>query len=117
VLLLVQGTVDWSKRGSATASNIFSRNLGSTLGAAVLGSVLNFGLSRFPGVHPDQVRQLLQARTGGGSVDGSLRYALDHSLHLTFWFVLALSLLTVALAMFIPSRHLHELTGGAPAQD
>lgn len=39
--VLIQNHVGWDKRGAATASNIFSRNLGNTLGAAVLGAVLN----------------------------------------------------------------------------
>ncbi|MBB5537641.1 hypothetical protein [Rhizobium giardinii] len=37
--------MSWSERGSATASNVFSRNLGSTLGAAILGAVLAYGLA------------------------------------------------------------------------
>src|SRR4051794_22368074 len=44
-IVIVQGSVGWAERGVATASNIFSRNLGSALGAAVLGSVLNLGLA------------------------------------------------------------------------
>ena len=36
---------------AATASNVFSRNLGSTLGAAILGGVLNFSLARQGNVH------------------------------------------------------------------
>ena len=58
-ILIVQGCVGWAERGVATASNIFSRNLGSALGAAVLGSVFNLGLAR-PGttaVDPDQIRR------------------------------------------------------------
>jgi EmrB/QacA subfamily drug resistance transporter len=40
-VVLIQGTVGRERRGSATAANIFSRMLGSTLGAAILGAVLN----------------------------------------------------------------------------
>jgi len=35
-VIMVQGTIEWSKRGSATAALIFSRSLGNTLGVAVL---------------------------------------------------------------------------------
>ena len=61
-LVLIQEIVDSSQRGSVTASNIFSRNLGSTLGATVFGAVLNYGLSRSGTLAPvtsDQLRQLL----------------------------------------------------------
>jgi hypothetical protein len=43
-IILIQGSVEWARRGSATASNIFARMLGSTFGAAALGAVLNASL-------------------------------------------------------------------------
>ena len=39
--IVIQGSVPWEQRGSATAANIFSRMLGGTIGAAILGAVLN----------------------------------------------------------------------------
>ncbi len=60
--MLIQEIVDPLHRGSATASNLFSRNLGSTLGATLFGAVLNFGLSHAKGigvVTADQLRQVL----------------------------------------------------------
>ena len=62
-LVLIQEIVRVGERGSATASNLFSRNLGSTLGATLFGAVLNFGLSHSPGaavVTSDQLKALLQ---------------------------------------------------------
>src|SRR3984885_1444334 len=62
-LVLIQEIVDWSQRGSATASNIFARNLGSTLGATVLGAVLNYSLTHTAGlaaVTSDQLRELIE---------------------------------------------------------
>ena len=65
-IVIVQGSVGWAERGVATASNIFSRNLGSALGAAVLGSVLNLALAHAgaAAVGPDQVRRLLDQPGG-----------------------------------------------------
>ncbi len=37
----IQSSVDWKTRGVATASNMFMRMLGTTIGASLLGSVLN----------------------------------------------------------------------------
>ena len=45
-IILIQSSVPWTQRGSATASNIFARMLGSTFGAAALGAVLNASLGR-----------------------------------------------------------------------
>lgn len=65
-IILIQGSVPWAKRGSATASNVFARMLGGTLGAASLGAVLNGALSRhFSG-------------SGGGNADlDAVRHMFD----------------------------------------
>jgi len=103
-LVLIQEIVDSTERGSVTASNIFSRNIGSTLGATVLGAVLNHGLSRSGTLAPvtsDQLRQLLNAAalTPGAS---QIRAAMEQALNLTFWAMLVLSLGTVILALMVP---------------
>lgn len=46
-IVSIQAAVSYEQRGSATASNIFMRNLGSTIGAALLGSVLNSTLLNY----------------------------------------------------------------------
>ncbi|MGH6981093.1 MAG: MDR family MFS transporter, partial [Stellaceae bacterium] len=69
--VLIQSSVDWTMRGSATASNIFSRLLGSTLGVAILGSVLNNALeqelagSNMGHVTLDSMREVLQTHAAG----------------------------------------------------
>jgi EmrB/QacA subfamily drug resistance transporter len=103
-LVLIQEIVDASQRGSVTASNIFSRNFGSTLGATLLGAVFNHALSRSGNLAPitsDQLRQLLNApgMTGG---DEKVRLAMEQALHLTFWAMLGLTLGTVILALWVP---------------
>ena len=104
-IVIIQDSVGWGERGSATASNIFSRNLGSTLGATALGAVLNISLAHRSGgaaVHFDQIRQLLDhGRAGAG--DDAIRAALGQSLHLTFWAVFAIAASTLVLATLVPS--------------
>ena len=105
-LVLIQEIVDRSQRGSATASNLFSRNLGSTLGATVLGAVLNHGLRRTEGsvgVTSDQLRQLLEHPSGTLSGDTAIRLLLQHSLNLTFWAMLAVAVATVLVALWVPA--------------
>ncbi|MGD9510689.1 MAG: MFS transporter, partial [Geminicoccaceae bacterium] len=88
------------------------------LGAAVLGSVLN--LSRAHGgaavVGPDQVRRLLEQPGGGAVGDLAVRAVLHHALHLTFWAVLLVTVITLLLATLVPSvatdRGTHEVTVG-----
>jgi EmrB/QacA subfamily drug resistance transporter len=104
-LILIQEIVTMSQRGSVTASNIFSRNLGSTLGATVFGAVLNYGLGHAPGIGAitaDQLRQVLDSVSGTQAGDALVRFALQHSLHLTFSTLLVTSLLVVVLALLVP---------------
>jgi EmrB/QacA subfamily drug resistance transporter len=102
-IVIVQENVEWTERGSATASNIFARNLGSTLGATVLGTVLNSGLARIGGgaISSSQIRRLLE-HDNGAIADVAVRSALDHSLHLTFWAVFFIAVLTFLLAVLVP---------------
>lgn len=105
-IVIIQGSVGWAERGAATASNIFARNLGSTLGATALGAVFNITLARGGGgaepIGPDQIRQLLE-RSGTALADGAARLALGHSLHLTFWGVFLISALTLVFATLVPA--------------
>jgi EmrB/QacA subfamily drug resistance transporter len=101
-IVLIQDSVGWGERGAATASNLFSRNLGSTLGAAVLGTVLNVSLARDRSGSLQQIQELLHSQ---GSITGAAasRAGLAHGLHLTFWGVLIIAFLTLALSAFVPS--------------
>lgn len=44
-IVSIQSTVKWEQRGIATASNMFMRNIGTTVGAALLGGILNSQLA------------------------------------------------------------------------
>ncbi len=104
-IVLVQETVDRSQRGSATASNVFSRNLGNTIGAALFGAVLNLALARagFADVGSDRLRMLLEV---GHSTDIALEAALAGALHLTFVAMMLVSLLIVVAAFLLPETEI-----------
>jgi hypothetical protein len=42
----IQASVGWSERGAATSSFMFMRIVGQSMGAALFGAVLNFGIAR-----------------------------------------------------------------------
>ncbi|UYQ62552.1 MFS transporter [Streptomyces peucetius] len=63
----VQSTVGWSERGTTTASVLFCRQVGQSLGAALFGAVAN---------------AVLLARLGGGSLD-SVSHSLENPATLT----------------------------------
>lgn len=113
-LVLIQEIVDTDQRGSATASNLFSRNLGSTLGATAFGAALNYGLSHSTlskAITSEQLRQLLDARRLAEVSEPVVRLVLHESLHLTFWAMLAIAVLIVLFSTFVP----HVALGRSPA--
>jgi EmrB/QacA subfamily drug resistance transporter len=104
-LVLIQELVDWRQRGSATASNVFARNIGSTLGATLLGAVFNYRLSHGNEGRPvtsDQIRQLLEVRTGTVTAHTAIGAAFQQSLNVTFWAMLVISLAIVFIAFKVP---------------
>jgi MFS family permease len=105
-IMLIQTSVDWSRRGAATASNVFSRLLGNTLGAAVMGAILNLGLRLSgAGVTPEQVRGLMDHAPGAmAKVDPALKTALHGSLHWVFVVMAVLAVLTMISAFLMPHR-------------
>jgi MFS family permease len=119
-IVMIQGSVEWSKRGSATASLIFSRTMGNTLGVTALGAILNFGVISYATgqgktlVGP-QIRALLGSigNVLGGAADPSLRDALDGALHATFWGMLIFAILAAVLATMVPVRELDSLSADA----
>ena len=100
-IVLIQESVGWAQRGAATASNLFARNLGSTLGATVLGTVLNLSLARG---HAGSLQQIQQLLHGQAQAAGALarRTGLATGLHLTFWGVLVIAAVTLALSFLVP---------------
>jgi MFS family permease len=100
-IVLIQEIVEWSERGSVTASYLFARTLGSTFGATVFGAILNVGLMRsgLGAVTSDELRRLLQ---GGAAADAALRRALEGSLHVTFASMFVVAALVALTAALVP---------------
>jgi EmrB/QacA subfamily drug resistance transporter len=115
-IILVQSSVDWSRRGSATASNVFARILGSTLGASILGAVMNFGIARAASnggsaATFDTIRELLDQPVGADAstpAQHALQQILFSGLHLTFWAISFLALMTFLIALLVPAREFGE---------
>jgi EmrB/QacA subfamily drug resistance transporter len=104
-IVLIQESVEWSMRGSATASNIFARSLGSTLGATVLGAILNIGIARFAeGDTAHRLSAMLERPLGLAEVAGDpiMQDVLARALHLSYWGVLVVAILAFATSWLIP---------------
>jgi MFS family permease len=108
-IVIIQDSVGWEERGVATASNLFSRNLGSTLGAAMLGALLNWRLAN--GAVPVSAEHVRQLINHPATADAVTRVALAAALHWTFAGVFVLALATLAVGLLIP----HVRLGTRPA--
>jgi EmrB/QacA subfamily drug resistance transporter len=112
--VLVQESVEWSMRGSATSSIIFSRSLGNTLGAAALGAILNIGIRHYgSGELAARLRALLNEPSGLGHLANSplVRIVFYHALYWSFWGVVAVAVLAVISAWLIPVSGKSPATG------
>ena len=105
-VVLIQASVGWSERGVATSSYMFMRIVGQSVGAAVFGAVLNFGLSRHAPQAGDLINRLLDPglRHSLGSAElVQLSDAIASSLHLMYILAGLAALITLALACALPA--------------
>jgi MFS family permease len=105
-IIIVQDSVEWAERGAATASFVFARNLGSTLGAAALGGLLNW---RLASGHAGSLDDIQRALAGGASATlEASRQVLGLGLSLTFWGVLVVCVATLLLSLWVPHVEVRE---------
>lgn len=104
-IVLVQESVDWAMRGSATASIIFSRSLGNTLGATALGAILNMGIMHFgSGDLAAKLHEVINQPSGLSSLSANpaIQLVFHSALHWSFWGVFAVAICTFATTWLIP---------------
>ncbi|MBP3040883.1 MFS transporter [Bacillaceae bacterium Marseille-Q3522] len=112
-IVLIQNSVTWQQRGVATAANMFMRNLGNTVGAAFLGSLLNNQFLLYmkdkvqEGQHftVDSANMLLDenSRNGlTGQVKLLLQGGLTYSLHFVYLAVFLSAIVSFLLVFFLP---------------
>ncbi|RLQ90610.1 MDR family MFS transporter [Falsibacillus albus] len=115
-IVSIQSNVDWKKRGIATASNMFMRNLGNTVGAALLGGLLNSRIQDYlhqhggqgdQGLTVDSANQLLKAAERNRlsmHVRELLQHSLTNALHFVYMVVLLFAIISVIFIFFLPKE-------------
>jgi EmrB/QacA subfamily drug resistance transporter len=117
VLVAIQSSVDWDRRGLVTGANMFSRSIGSAVGVAVFGAIANATLAgRFAhppkelaGRLPKSVDATSLVLTGHGTGPGSavaafVRTSLYQAAHQVFLSVVAVAVVGVAVLFLMPRR-------------
>ncbi|XKF67565.1 MFS transporter [Virgibacillus necropolis] len=112
-IVAIQSTVSWERRGIATAANMFMRSLGSAIGAALLGGLLNSQIKAYilsegleNKVSVDTANQLLTPKQEGLSeqVKSVLQDGLTSGLHYVYTGLLILAIITLVLITFLPKK-------------
>jgi EmrB/QacA subfamily drug resistance transporter len=121
VIVAVQSVVGWDRRGVVTATNMFSRSIGSALGVAVLGAIANSTLAahfRHPpaalaGRLPrsvDTTSLVLGGNTHAPpAVQSFIRTGLYDGTHRIFWALVVVAVLGAVFQAVMP-RQTSELT-------
>jgi EmrB/QacA subfamily drug resistance transporter len=110
----IQNSVDWQKRGVATASNMFMRLLGSSVGAALFGGILNMRFNGFLSSENNSLGQAVSMNSIDQLLNSSglqqmpeeelhiVQSGLTIALHSVYWGVFVLASLTMIGTLFLP---------------
>ncbi len=116
LLVGVQSVVGWERRGVITGTALFTRMLGSAIGAAVFGSIANSTLGAWFQQAPASLRDRLPSVNAasdvlGGTasrahdtVAGYVRLGLDLASHRVFYVLTAVAVLGIAAVLVAPRR-------------
>jgi EmrB/QacA subfamily drug resistance transporter len=104
--IVVQASVDFTKRGAATASNSLLRTIGQTIGVSIFGGLLNIGIVRYfdrrgiAGVEPGSLysRQGINTAFSPRQIHASINDALHSVFIVLFILALACTILSLTLS-------------------
>lgn len=92
-LIAAQASAEWHERGVVTSANMFARSLGSALGVALFGAIVNAGIT---------------------DADHPSAGELAHGIHLVFLAMLIMAVVMLVAAATMPGRAHAASTVGAP---
>lgn len=109
----VQSIVGWARRGVVTGSMMFTRTIGTALGAAVLGGVANATLTGWLGHAPaslrddlprsvDDATKVVQAADTSPAVVAFLREGMYLSVHRVLWGVGVVAVVALVVLLATP---------------
>ncbi|WP_377889491.1 MDR family MFS transporter [Alkalihalobacillus sp. R86527] len=109
-IVAIQSSVAWEQRGIATASNVFMRTLGSAVGAALLGGILNSRLKQYLDRNEADLginsANMLLNEEKRNSLETStlaiLQNGLTVSLNWVFLGIVILALISFVVVLFMP---------------
>ncbi|MCX7547323.1 MDR family MFS transporter [Xanthomarina sp. F1114] len=114
----VQSTVDWGKRGVVTGASMFSRYFGQSIGAAIFAAIFNSVLFDKLEEAPENLKnalpqanevvEVLQSAQANDSVQTYLQHVFFDSTHSVYIGLLTVGLLTLIVLLFTP-KHFNKI--------
>jgi len=105
LLFSVQSSVQWNRRGVATASTLFFRTIGGTITVGVMGAILAKALRMDPTLPLDLANSLI-GPTHGAGLDSAqldkLSSVMDWGLYRIFYGSAAVAFLALVIGLFFP---------------
>lgn len=105
--IVVQSSVDYSKRGAATASNSLLRTLGQTIGVSIFGSIFNLNIVKYfnnigvKGIKPNDLYS--SAGTSIGISLEQIKMSLNSGLNVIFIALILITAVCLVLSFTLPS--------------
>ncbi len=102
-IISIQSAVPYEMRGAATASNMFMRNLGNTLGASLFGAILMRALMKQLQSTPYDMNDanVILSTASRQSVNEEKLLLLQQAMHMSLQYVFSGMLLVACIAFFI----------------
>lgn len=106
--IVVQASVDYSKRGAATASNSLVRTLGQTIGVSIFGSMFNLSIIKYfnnigiTGIKPNSIYSTTS--TGLNLSLQNIEASLNSGLHVIFIALILFSVISLLLSVTLSSE-------------
>ena len=106
-IVSTQGSVGWNERGMATSSMMFMRMVGSSVGAAIFGAIVNIGIHRQLPEAGDAVNRLMlpaaRRMLGPGEL-ARLTEAIASSVHVVYVIAALIAVGSLILALALPAK-------------
>lgn len=110
-LVGIQSMVSWEQRGVVTGLNVFSRNLGQSLGAAIIGAIFNNSFSaQMQSVSSEisggtkKILQVLQEPSLDNQTKTFIQKAINNSTHHIYLGLVCFALITLIAIYLVPRK-------------
>lgn len=124
LIIIVQDSVEYNKRGAAVAANTLLRTLGQTIGISVFGSIFNLYITKYfmqqgiKGINPSNLYQSSASHIALSTE--LIKLSLNSSMHVLFIIFIIISCLSLVLSIVMPGmkkkRRTKQIEAFSPAE-